>query len=249
MAVLLLLQEIQTAVPTSRLAQLTNSELPANPNVVAVAGTIAVVNGSANIVGTGTAFTGLTVGNVLAFSPQQGVNYTLQAVTDDTHAALAVAYTGASAAAATALTAGINYTNLTQACNQAAVEFMAATGLQWDNVTVTDVTQVPPIYNKCTWCGILLTLKRLYQWAGMVELAEKLKAEAAEAVDYVLHTWGNGAWAPPASDSVYTPTIGPPRPPAFDTARLGQFLLDNPGIGLGWGGGAGGGIPTEYGGP
>lgn len=242
-----LLAEVQLALPLPRLAQLTNADLPSNPNTVAVAGTISVVNGSAAIVGTGTTFTtALTVGNVLAFSPQRGVNYTVQAVADDTHATLAVVYSGATNGTATALTAGINYTNLQAACNYAVSEFMDATNLPFDDTTVTNYDAVPAVVNRSIFIGITLVIVWLYRFKGDTEAEDKAQKRAELLLKRALNTRGDGAWAAPASDSVYTPSQGPARLPDMDPARLGGFVPYDPGHGYPGAGPAGGGAVSDW---
>lgn len=62
-------------------------------NAIYDQGTVAVSNGSANVVGTGTAWTSVMVGRKL-FIPGQTVNYTVSTVTDGTHLALSTTYAG-----------------------------------------------------------------------------------------------------------------------------------------------------------
>jgi hypothetical protein len=248
MATLLLLQEIQQFIPSTRLAQLTNSDLPANTQALAVAGTMAVTQGSTAVVGTGTNFgstppaPACAVGNVIQFSSQPGVNYTIAAINSATSITLATPYTGVTAAAATALCAGINYTVLQVACNYAIVEFTARTDLTWDNTTITDGTATPPVINKCTWAGSLLVLAKLYEATGSEQYEQAIK-RAHDACDYVLHTWGDGMWSPPQSDSNLNPTVLPGPFPIFDDSRFGTLIPWGPGPSQGQGGS---GIPNDF---
>ena len=77
----------------------------ARPATVALVGTIAVTNASANIVGTSTLFQAgsltsprLQVGQRITFASQVGTYYTVASITDDTHVAISPAYSGTTAA-------------------------------------------------------------------------------------------------------------------------------------------------------
>ena len=61
-------------------------------------GTLAVTNGSAAVVGTGTTFTQYSPGNVISIA---GAPYTIQSITDDTHLTLTVQYRTATASGLT----------------------------------------------------------------------------------------------------------------------------------------------------
>ena len=65
-------------------------------NYSALAGTVAVTNGSADVTGTGTSFTSLTVGQTIAVKLASGIviTGTITTITDDTHIVLSAVWPG-----------------------------------------------------------------------------------------------------------------------------------------------------------
>jgi hypothetical protein len=68
----------------------------------AIAGTVAVTNGSATVTGTGTAFlTALHVGAIIRFASQNGTSYTVSAIASNTSLTLTANYTGTTSGSTT----------------------------------------------------------------------------------------------------------------------------------------------------
>lgn len=236
-----LLTEVMTRLSAPRLCTLTNADNPGGLKTTQVAGTVAVTNGSAAVVGTGTNFTSFGVNQIIQFSSQPGVNYVVSVITDATHMTLLQAYTGTTAASPNAFFPAINYVTLQQAVYDAQTRFQAVTNYPFDDTTQNANTS-PLTLNKCIWAGIALVVAYLYDYRGLPgEAAETAAAwkKADHQLDIVLHTYGDGAFAAPVTDSVFVPSTGPSRAPDFDTQRFGDIDQFNPGPATGTAGGSG----------
>lgn len=230
-----LLTEFLTRTSSARAVQLTNPDNPGGIKATTLSGTATVTNGSAAVVGVATSFTSFGTGIVIQFSSQPGVNYVVSAITDATHLTLAQSFTGVTTAGVTGYLPSINYVVLQQAVYDAQAHFQARTNYAFDDVT-TNANTTPLTLNKCIWAGISVVIAYLYEYRGMPEEAQagaNAWKSADRRLEYVLHNYGDGAWAQPYSDSVFQPSVGPTRLPNFDTARFGNLDSQNPGPGMG----------------
>jgi len=237
-----LIIECMLRLSSARLVALSNADNTGGIKATALPGTVTVTGGSASVVGSGTNFVtgglqGLVEtfgGIVIQFASQPGRNYVVASVQSDTALTLYSAYAGVTAASVGAVLPSINYQALQQAVFDAQAEFQDATDLVYDDVTQSTSTPGSnPTLNRDVWAGVALVVAYLYDpgrgnpWPeAEVEAAWRL---ARKRLDMVLHNRGDGAWAAPYTDSVFTPSVGPARLPSTDTERWGDISILSPG--------------------
>lgn len=237
-----LLSECLLRLPGQRLVELSNADNAGGLRASALSGTVTVTSGSLTVVGAGTSFTSFqgsvtTFGGVvIQFASQPGVNYVVSVVTDDTHLTLLKAYGSVTTAGTTASLPGINYTVLQQAVFDAQVHFQTRTNYVYDDVTQNAVNAgANPTLNKCIWAAVALVIAYMYD-PGRGHPWPEAEVEAAWRVAdtrlrYVLANYGDGAFAQPVTDSVYSPSVGPTRLPTMDSERFGDLSPNAPGPG------------------
>jgi len=240
-----LLVDYLTRRSAARLLQLTNSDNPGGIRSNALAGTVAVTTGSAAVVGTGTAFLSYSVDQVIQFDSQPGVNYVIQTIASDTSLTLYQNYVGPTNAAANASMPAVNYVTLQDAVWDAQAHFQTETDFVYDDVTQNaNNAGANPTLNKCLWAGVALVDAYLYEYRGQPWPEAEVQAAWATAnrrLKAVLNTYGDGAFSPPVTDSVFQPSTGPVRLPEFDNERWGDISPLPPGPAFPNGGSYGGG--------
>lgn len=236
-----LLTETLSRLSGQRLVELTNADNPGGLRATPVTGTVAVAQGTVFVTGTGTTFlTSVLPNTVIQFASQPGVNYVVTSVLSNTSLTLQANYFGAAAASTTATLPAINYNVLQQASFDAQAHFQTRTNFPFDDITANANTN-PLTLNKCIWAGISLVVAYLYEYRAHpwpeAEVANAWST-ADRRLNEVLHVYGDGAFAAPATDSVFQPSIGPARLPTFDNARFGDLSPLPPGPSISGGGGA-----------
>src|ERR1019366_7408863 len=235
----MLLQEVLLRLSGQRLVELSNSENAGGLRLTNLAGTVTVTSGSLSVAGAGTFFTTFsgTVtaygGCVVQFASQPVVNYVVASVQSDTALTLLKPYGSVTTAGTTAALPGVVYSVLQQTCYDAQAHFQTRTNLVYDDVTVNaNVVGANPILNKCIWAAVALVVAYLYD-PGRGHPWPEAEVEAAWRVadtrlKYVLANYGDGAWAQPATDSVFRPSVGPARLPTMDSTHFGNVTPNSP---------------------
>lgn len=220
--------------PLARAIQLTNLDNPGGLRTVKLTGTLTLVKGSTAVVASGGAFlTESGANTVITFSSQPNVVYVVASVTDNNNLVLLNAYGGAASTTATGYAPAVNYTTLAQAVGDAQAHFQTRTNLNFDESTAT--TNAAPTtsnLNRCIWAGVALVDYYLYEYRGAPgEDSQKQAAlsVAERRLNEILHNFGDGAFSPPVSDSVFNPSVGPTRLPTFDNERWGDISPLPPG--------------------
>jgi hypothetical protein len=236
----MLLVEVLTRISGQRLTELSNADNSGGLRLTQLGGTVTVTSGSLNVVGIGTTFTAFqgavnTFGGIaIQFSSQPGVSYVVASVTDDTNLVLAYPYAAPTAVGAASYLPGINYQTLQAACFDAQQHFITATNFAFDDVTQSaNNVGANPTLNKCVWAGVALVVAYLYD-PGRGHPWPEAEVEAAwrvanKRLDFVKHNYGDGAFSPPVTDSVFNPSVGPSRLPTFDNQRWGDISPQPPG--------------------
>jgi hypothetical protein len=223
-----LLTETLSRISAQRLGELTNSDNAGGLKNQAVSGTsLAVTNGSTAVVGTATTFTGFGVNIVIQFASQPGVSYVVATITDNTHLTLLTPYQGVTNAATSAVLPAINYQVLQDAVYDAQAHFFERTDVVFDDTTTAAAG------NKCFWVGVPLVIAYLYEFRAQPwpeGTVEKVWDLANRRLTLYLNNSGDGAYAPPQTDSPYQPSTLPfGTLPTFDDARLTGFVPWAPG--------------------
>lgn len=228
-----LLVEVQARTSVARLGQLTNKENPQGLLYTPLAGTVTVTAGSLAVLGAGTSFTSMAVGSLLVFGAQPGVGYVVASIADNTHLTLdpGTTYSGLTTAGSSVSLAGINPNALQDAVQDAQAHFETEVGGAYDDTTVTNRAVSPPVVNRCHWVGVPLVIAYLYEqrahpWPD-AEVAKAWEIANRRLAAYRANN-GSAAWAPPASDSLYTPSGPPQGLPDFDNDRLGRIVPNDP---------------------
>lgn len=256
----MLLIETCLRLPSQKLVALTNCENPGGLRLTALAGTVALTGGSATVTGTGTAFVtsglqGLVTaygGVLVQFASAPGVPYVVTAVASETSLTLAKPYGGTTTASTTAALPGVNYNTLQQACFDAQARFFDSTNLVYDDVTQNVANAgANPTLNQDIWAAVALVVAFLYE-PGRGNPWPDAEADAAwriaqKRLDIVLHNRGDGAFSPPVTDSVFSPSVGPTRLPDMDDQRWGGLSSQDPGPGASSVPGGSGGFDSSWG--